>query len=1700
MKKIHLLIFINSLFIHLQAQNFDWAKREGQGAYDYGYGIANDTAGNVYISGKYELNANFSGILLPMQGNHDIYTAKYSKTGALIWIRTAGGFTGDYAHALACDGTNYVYITGEIQGSGAIIKFLGSPITLTCQGENDMFFAKYDLNGNLIWANRAGGVSDDEGLGITYDNAGNVYITGFFTNSATFGTTTINGYGGRDIYVAKYDMNGVFQWVKAAGSAGRDEGKSIKLDAFGNVYICGMYSNAAVFGSQTLTAPNGYFNSFLAKYAPDGTLVWVKTSGGDYDDLAWSLTIDNSNKIYVTGEFNAYAHFDGIAIPTTGSADVFVACYDDSGTIQWVRKAGGRLVDRARGIGCDGTNLYITGQFSLSANFGSYSVTGIDSSEIFMAKISNAGEFQWVTTVAGEADSYENLGYESGIAICAEASGNVYATGALLNGGLFGNTSLSTYNRTDVFISKISQNIFPPQASPLSNLTVMVGQSVSFNVFATGAPILNYQWQKNGVNISGATASSFMVTNAHYNDAGQYRVVVSNIYGIDTSNAASLTVIPFNASPKAFIISPSNGTFYHAGDVINFSGSATDAEDGNIPASAFEWTVDFANNIINSFIPGPIIPQGTASGSFVIPNTGDPSPNVFYRLRLKVTDSNGLIDSVYVDILPLTSTISINTQPSGLKILFNNQVKTSPFSTLTVEGLLIPIGVVSPQNMLSQAYAFSNWQHGGAATQTILAGEGDSSYTAVFNSTGFACIASGMINREFWTNVTGSTVASVPVNTVPSNSSLLTIFEGPPQAADNYGQRIRGYICPPSTGDYTFWIASDDNSELWLSTDEYVQNKVKIASVSGYTSSRAWTKYPSQQSIPISLIAGAKYYIEAIHKEGTQGDNLAVGWQLPNGTFERPIPGTRLSPFTMPLTATIASPINNSVFIEGSTITIETNVTGEPGTIQKVEFFADSTKLGEDLTSPYNFIWNNVSLGNYELTSKVIASGNTTAVSSKINVFVNPIGGTCNTTGVILREIWNNISGTTISTIPINAAPSLTEQLSIFQSPSNIADNYGQRIRGYVCPPVSGNYIFWIASDDNSELWLSTNDNPANKQKIASVSGYTSSGQWTKYTTQQSIAINLTAGLKYYIEALHKEGGFGDNCAVGWQLPNGTFERPIPGTRLSPFIIPLTATIASPINNSVYIVGSAINIQASASGGTGTIQKVEFFAGTTSLGEDLTSPYSVTWNNAAIGSYALTAKVTDSGNNSVVSTIITIIVNAADQLTTVISSPANNTSFNAGSPISILASASGGTGTIQKVEFFAGTTSLGEDITSPYSFIWNNAAPGNYALTAKVTDSGNNSVVSTIINITVNNLPLVTISSPGNLTSYPSPANITVNATATSNGGSIAKVEFYQGSTKIGEDLTAPYGFTWMNVPAGNYALKAKATDNTGLTGVSQVVNIIVTTCSTPVIIPSGPTTMCSGSVILQANTGSGYLYQWKKDGVNMTGATNSYITVTTTGSYQVKVIQGSCISWSAPASVKIQNGLMATITPGGSTTFCAGGNVKLFASTCSGYTYQWKKDGAYIPGANDATYIATIGGNYQLQITQAGVNAWSAVVEVTVNNCRASETDSTEENNSVQTNLDAMDSEPTFQMKVYPNPNTGLFTIILNMPLTIEEKVKMRIVNIVGQEVYNKEYAIKDNYIKETVELNKSLPTGIYTLQVIIGNNVENTSVILAR
>lgn len=165
------------------------------------------------------------------------------------------------------------------------------------------------------------------------------------------------------------------------------------------------------------------------------------------------------------------------------------------------------------------------------------------------------------------------------------------------------------------------------------------------------------------------------------------------------------------------------------------------------------------------------------------------------------------------------------------------------------------------------------------------------------------------ITTEFFVNFSGSTLddlAAAPhFPNAPNATYAASSFEIPQNRGSKYGTRMRGFVVPPQTGKYTFWIASRDASELYLSTDENPATKTRIAWVENFTASREWTRETNQQSAPISLLAGKRYYIEAVQVAASSGDNLAVGWQLPNQTLERPIPGSRLLTWTNPFAQSV---------------------------------------------------------------------------------------------------------------------------------------------------------------------------------------------------------------------------------------------------------------------------------------------------------------------------------------------------------------------------------------------------------------------------------------------------------------------------------------------------------------------------------------------------------------------------------------------------------------------------------------------------------------------------------------------------------------------------------------------------------------------------------------------------------------------------
>ena len=399
-------------------------------------------------------------------------------------------------------------------------------------------------------------------------------------------------------------------------------------------------------------------------------------------------------------------------------------------------------------------------------------------------------------------------------------------------------------------------------------------------------------------------------------------------------------------------------------------------------------------------------------------------------LELAVTDNDGAIsrDQVSIEIIASTSALKV----TGLFLV--NGASNTDISALT-EGMTINkyslklneinIRATTTPDVLSTRFSISSDANTRTLNSTsplyikpqttgpewkIAAGEyvicatpfsktnatgvqGVSKCVRINVTDGQACDGKGEITREVWNNITGTNISSIPVSTAPSSAGQLLSFESPSQTGDNYGAKVSGYVCPPASGSYVFYISSDANSELWLSTDENPANKVKIAFVTGTTGKLQWDKFPSQKSVPIALSGDRRYYIEALHKESTGSDHLAVGWQLPNLVLERPIPGSRLIPFRIvpntPPNIIISSPLNNSSFSNPTTLKIVTKPTDQDGQVLYVEFFRNSVKIGQDNSTPFEFIWFDPVAGSSALTARATDNEGASKLSSPVNINVS---------------------------------------------------------------------------------------------------------------------------------------------------------------------------------------------------------------------------------------------------------------------------------------------------------------------------------------------------------------------------------------------------------------------------------------------------------------------------------------------------------------------------------------------------------------------------------------------------------------------------------------------------------------------------------------------------------------------------------------
>jgi hypothetical protein len=364
--------------------NCVWAKSGGGTLTDRGLNVAVDKQEKILVTGHYFSTATFDTIVRTAAGNLDVFTAKLDSAGNYLWFKEGKGVGQDYSKGIATDYQNNIAVCGFF-GSATALTTQFDNITLTSNGARDLFLVKYNSSGVIQWGINAGGpASNDEAKDVAFDAAGNIYLTGVFKDSATFGSIKIIGFGGIDVFVAKYSSNGEVIWVKRAGGPKDDDASGIYVTPLGQVLVAGKFDSVANFGTLNFLSA-GKTDGFVASYDTAGTLTNFLFGGGIDNDACTDVISDNNGVIHGIGTFRGTATFGSNVLVSRGEDDIFI--FKNNG---WILQAGGIDVDKSYQLNLDGgNNLAITGSFKVNSIFGLDTLISSGTEDIFYGKIGN---------------------------------------------------------------------------------------------------------------------------------------------------------------------------------------------------------------------------------------------------------------------------------------------------------------------------------------------------------------------------------------------------------------------------------------------------------------------------------------------------------------------------------------------------------------------------------------------------------------------------------------------------------------------------------------------------------------------------------------------------------------------------------------------------------------------------------------------------------------------------------------------------------------------------------------------------------------------------------------------------------------------------------------------------------------------------------------------------------------------------------------------------------------------------------------------------------------------------------------------------------------------------------------------------------------------------------------------------------------
>jgi hypothetical protein len=475
--------------------HWQWARHAGGKANDWAQASCLDKHQDLIVTGRFQDTASFGKQVLSSAGENDIFVARYSPSGTCLGAQRFGGRGDDIGWGVAVDGRGSIYLVGSFSDS----VFFGDT-SLFSNGGSDLFLAKMDSSGQVLWIRQVGGAKEDiaYAVAVTGDN---VVAAGSFAGSVEIDGRRTKSAGLSDIFIAEWDTAGYYQWLRMGGNRLEAAALACEMDKKGNVYVTGFFDSTISFGHTVLTSGvkledqsgSSWSNAFIAKLDSSGSVAWAREAGGSYYDEGTGIAPDErTGDVYVTGRIRGRAKFGGSRIQcgdsvffcgmapepyakgrltyqgerfscrghtlicrdtevvSNGEWDIFLAKYDSMGSVQWVRTAGGSRRDEGTSVAVDSKgHIYLAGYFSETAQFGPCALKSRGGWDIFAAEYNSVGACTWAAQAGG-------AGSDGAADIVPGPSGSLYITGGYTQTGSFGSDSLSSEGGEGIFVARLS--------------------------------------------------------------------------------------------------------------------------------------------------------------------------------------------------------------------------------------------------------------------------------------------------------------------------------------------------------------------------------------------------------------------------------------------------------------------------------------------------------------------------------------------------------------------------------------------------------------------------------------------------------------------------------------------------------------------------------------------------------------------------------------------------------------------------------------------------------------------------------------------------------------------------------------------------------------------------------------------------------------------------------------------------------------------------------------------------------------------------------------------------------------------------------------------------------------------------------------------------------------------------------------------